>query len=290
MEPADSPDPPKIRIWGGHRESNWNEYWRIDALLRQKTELAEALQHYGLPQIDICPALRLHAPLQDHDFEVFLPGATPADVQLVCMEIEELTGRRAYPMPADSDAGFRALVSERLLYQRQRFELWDEVLPRFILGVDFDSGRHVRLRPAEPEKWRLVDHTVGGWSSDRRLMPSLLLEPSEKGARLLAELRKEFGEWYSQDFRGRPHLNAIIDYRRVLERYGVDCNEAFRYGLTDDWFPIDVQEDHDWNAARELCAMPLPDNPGDFFSMKENNPVKKYGAIFFFVALTDNSA
>ena len=98
---------PKIRIWGGHRESDWNEYWRIDALLRQRTE---ALQHHGLPRIDICPALRVHAPLQDHDFEVFLPGATPADVQSVCMEIEELTGRRVRLTPASSDGAFRAIV------------------------------------------------------------------------------------------------------------------------------------------------------------------------------------
>jgi hypothetical protein len=133
----------------------------------------------------------------------------------------------------------------------------------------------------------LVDHIMDGWNSDRRVMPALLLEPSGKGANLLAELKAEFDLWYQQDFRGRPPLNAILDYRRVLQRYGADCNEAFRYGLADGWFPIDVEQDPDWNAARELCAMPLPDNPGDLLRDEENKPVAKYGAIFFFVALTD---
>jgi hypothetical protein len=81
---------------------------------------------------------------------------------MVCAEIRTPMGRLAHPIAGETDDAFRALVSERLLYPRQHFEFWEEVLPRFVLGVDFDSGRHVRLRPAEPEKWRLADHVVTG--------------------------------------------------------------------------------------------------------------------------------
>jgi hypothetical protein len=277
---------PAIRIWGEHRESDWDAFWTMDRLLRQKAQLAETLRHCAAKEIDIFPAQRPRAPVSLHDIEVFLPGASTSDTQILCDEIHRLTGRRAQPVAVETDAAFRALASERLLYLRQGFELWDEVLPRFILGVDFDSGRHVRLRPAQPEKWRVVDHTVDGWNADRRVLPALLLEPSEKGARLLAELKKEFDDWYKQDFRGRPPLNAILAYRNVLARYGVDCNESFRYGLADGWFPIDVEQEQDWNAARELCAMPLPDNPGDLLLDDHNKPVDWYGAIFSFVALT----
>ncbi len=278
---------PVIRIWGGHRESDWNEYWTMHQMLLQRDALAAAFQACGVMEIDICPALRPRAPVINHRVEIFFPGTVPPPtVQKVCDEIYRITGRRAVSIDAESDAQFRTLVSERQLYLRQRFELWDEVLPRLILGVDFNSGRHTRLRPAEPEKWRLVDHDL---ELERHVIPALLLEPSEKGAGLLADLKKELDDWYKGDFRGRVPLNQILDYRRILERYGVDCNEAFRYGLADGWFPIDVEHEKDWDAARELCATPLPGNPGDLLLDEENKSVGWYGAIFFFVAVTDNS-
>jgi hypothetical protein len=282
--------PPLIRIWGGHRESDWNQYWRTNELLLRRPELAVVLQALGLKEIDICAPARRRAPVTLHDFEVYLPNvASTSDAQMVCDEIRKLTGRSAQPMDAKTGADFQTAVSERLLYLRQRFEPWDEVLPRFLLGVDFDSGRHTRLRPAEPDKWRLVDHVVDRLVADRRVLPALMLEPSTKGSRLLAELKAELDHWDQDDFRGRPPLSAILDYRHILERYGVDCNESFRYGLADGWFPIDIEADRDWNAARELCATPLPDSPGGLLRNEENQPVGKYGAIFFFVALTDNS-
>jgi len=277
-----------IRFWGGHRESDWNSYWRMNELMQQRDHLAAALKHYGIEEIDVCPARHQPAPTTLHYFEIFLPKPeSPGDVLLVCDEIQSLTGRQAQPLTAGTYEAFRAQAKERLLYVRHPFEMWDGVLPRFLLGVDFDSGRHVRLRPAEPEKWRLVDHQVGGWDADRRVTPALLLDPSEKGSRMLTDLKTDLDEWYM--LYGRPSLDDILDYRRILNRYGVDCNENFRYGLTDGWFPIDISENWDWKAARELCAMPLPDNPGDLLVDENNTPVAKYGAIFSFVALTDNS-
>ena len=255
MPPLKPNDNPVIRIWGGHRESGWNEYWAMDGLLRQKPALAEAFQACGVQEIDLCPALRLSAPFSPHDIEVFIPNLSSPDLaQLVCDEVHRLTGRRPRPMAAATAADFSTVVRERNLYQRQRFELWDEILPRFILGVDFDSGRHVRLRPAEPEKWRLVDHWLEG-GMDRHVLPSLLLEASDKGARLLTDIKAELDDWYKGDFRGRPPLNAILDYRRILARYGVDCDESFRYGLADGWFPIDVEEARRrlGRRARALC-------------------------------------
>lgn len=281
---------PVIRIWGGHRESDWNAYWRTNELMLVQPELSETLLKAGVTEVDICPALRPRAPVVLHWFEVFIPNAkSPSDAQIVCDEIQKLTGRLTIPTPVESDVAFEKQVSERLLYQRHRFEPWDGALPRFILGVDFDSGKHTRLRPAEPEKWRLVDHVVDGWSADRRVLPALLLPPSEKGNKLLAELHSQFDHWYEADFRGRPPLDAILEYRQVLSRYGVDCNEAFRYGLCDGWFPIDVEQERDWNAARELCTTPLPASIGDLVLDEKGETVGKYGAIFFFVALTDNS-
>ena len=279
-----------IRIWGGHRESDWNSYWRTNELLQVQPKLAEALDVCGIAEVDIYPATPERVPTTLHYFEIFVPNATsPADAGLVCAEIQELTGRLAQPMAADTDEAFHAQAGARLLYLRQRFEPWDEVLPRFILGVDFDLGRHVRMRPAEPDQWRLVDHLVGGWYEERRVLPSILLDLSEKGAALLSELKKEFDDWYSKGFRGHPPLNDIFQYRRVLERYGVDCNESYRFHLDDGWFPIDMEQERDWNAVRELCATPLPDAPGDLLRDENDQPVKPYGANYFFVALTDNS-
>ena len=50
--------PPLIRIWGGHRESDWNQYWRTGELLLRRPELAAVLQALGLKEIDICPPAR----------------------------------------------------------------------------------------------------------------------------------------------------------------------------------------------------------------------------------------
>ena len=278
-----------IRFWGGHRESDWNSYWRMNELMHRRDQLVEALQYYGIEEIDVCPALQQRAPTTMHYFEIFLPKSeAPGEMYLVCDAIQTLTGRQTQPLVAATSEAFQLQAKERLLYQRHPFEMWDEVLPRFLLGVDFDSGRHVRLRPAEPDKWRFVDHQVGGWDADRRVTPALLLDPSEKGSNLLADLKTELDEWYK--LYGRPSLDDVLHYRRILNRYGVDCNENFRYGLTDGWFPIDITEDRDWKAARELFSMPLPDNPGDLLVDENNSPVAKYGAIFSFVALTDNSA
>ena len=279
-----------IRIWGGHRESDWNSYWRTNELLEIQPKLAEALDTYGIAEVEICPATPPRVPATLHSFEIFVPNASSsADADLVCAEIQEMTGRLAQPMAADTEEAFQAQAVARLLHLRQRFERWDEVLPRFILGVDFESGRHVRMRPAEPDKWRLVDHDVGGWYAERRVLPSILLDPSEKGAALLAELTKEFDDWYNKGFRGHPPLNEIFQYRRVLERYGVDCNESYRFHLDDGWFPIDMEQERDWNAVRELCATPLPDAPGELLRDENDQPIKPYGANYFFVALTDDA-
>ena len=275
-----------VRFWGGHRESDWNSYWRFEELLRLKAQLEARAEQWGVTEADICPAFHPPAPFVAHDFEVYVPNATSiADAEFVCDEILALTGRLARPLPVDT--AFVTLVAQRLLYPRQYFEPWDEVLPRFILGVDFNSGRHTRLRPAEPEKWRLVDLEAGGWNSERHVLPAMLLEPSEKGARLLAELKTKLDDWYNGEFRGRPPLREVLKYQRILESYDVDCDESYINGLDDGWFPIDIVEDRDWAAARELCAAPLPDQIGDLLRDEQNEPLKKYGAIFFFVALTD---
>jgi hypothetical protein len=276
-----------IRFWGGHRESDWNSYWRMNELMAQKDQLGAALEHFGIEEIDICPPRHARAPVTLHYFEIFLPKShSPGDIQLVCDEIRNLTGRLTQPLAADTHEAFHAQVNERLLYERQVFQMWDEALPRFLLGVDFESGRHVRLRPAEPKKWRLVDHTVGGWDVDRRVTPALVLEPSNKGAQLLADLKRELSEWYQ--LYGRPSLDDILQYRGILNRYGVDCNENFRYGLTDGWFPIDIDPDANWNSSRELCTMRLPDQPGELLVDENNKPVGRHGAIFSFVGLTES--
>jgi hypothetical protein len=279
---------PLIRVWADRRESDWNSYWRIGELLRVQPQLAESLETLGVGEIDICPAVRPKAPVDLYDFEVF--ANSPDDDELACDEIHRLTGRLARPSAAKTQDEFQAQLASRLLYLRQRFELWDEMLPRFILGVDFDAGRQARLRAAEPEKWRLVDHTAGGLYSQRRVLPAILLQPSEKGLRLLHDLKTEFDDWYQRGFRMHPPLNAILDYRRVLERYGVDCNESYRFGIDDGWFPMDVQEEKDWDAVRQLCAASLPDRPGDLLLDPDNKPVDKYGVHFSFIALTDDSA
>src|SRR5215469_6238622 len=139
-----------IRFWAGHRESDWNSYWRMNELMQQRDQLAAALEHYGIEEIDVCPARHQRAPTTLHWFEIFLPKSqSREDVQLVCDEIRNLSGRLTQPLAAGTNEAFQAQAKERLLYLRQPFEMWDEVLPRFLLGVDFDSGRHVRLRPAE---------------------------------------------------------------------------------------------------------------------------------------------
>ena len=281
---------PIIRIWGGHRESDWNEYWTMDGVLRQRRELAAAVQGYGVKRIDICGALRPPAPVPKHQLEVFITSANPADHQKICNQIQDLLGLVVKQIPGDSDTALREIVDQRLLYLRQGFEMWDELLPRLIFGVDFDAGKNRSFRPAEPEKWRVFDHVVDGTFCARRVLTGRPLEASDKGRSLLADLTKEFGSWnHGAGFRGRPTLNAILDYRRVLQRYDVDCNESFADRLAEGWHPVDIEEERDWHAARELCATPLPENPGDLVVDENNRAAQKYSANLQFIALTQNS-
>ena len=59
-----------MRFWGGHRESDWNSYWRMNDLMEQKDQLAAALEHFGIEEIDICPPLHVRAPVTlQYDFQ-----------------------------------------------------------------------------------------------------------------------------------------------------------------------------------------------------------------------------
>ena len=199
------------------------------------------------------------------------------------------------PSPAGTISAFEARVKEHLLYLRQSFELWDEQVPRFILGLDFDQGlRNFKLRPAEPEKWRMVDHDVDGVNCDRRVLPALLLDPTDKGRALLEDLEKTFNYWHPGGGHNyRMPLNDVLAYREVLLRYGVDCNEAFRDGLVEGWYPIDIRksdigEKLSSATIRTLCSTPLPDHLADLLAGDVDGGTGRDYIHFQFAALTDN--
>ena len=203
--------------------------------------------------------------------------------------IQRITGLWSGPSPAETEAAFQARVAEKLLYLRQRFELWDEALPRFILGLDFDQGlRNFKLRPAEPEKWRMVDHQVDGLNVHRRVLPAMLLEPTDKGRALLEELTNRFECWHGAGHNYRMPLNDVLDYRAVLLKYDVDCNEAFRDGLVEGWFPIDIGPWLTSATIRTLCSTPLPDHLADLLAGDVDGGMGRNYIHFEFAALTDN--
>ena len=78
-----------VRFWGGHRESDWNSYWRFGELLRLKQQLEARAELWGIAEADICPAFRPPAPFVGHDFEVYVPNAATA------------VPKRATPLEAD---------------------------------------------------------------------------------------------------------------------------------------------------------------------------------------------
>jgi hypothetical protein len=282
-----------IRVWGYKGKGDWNEYWRLDRLVRANGQLEEEFQTLGIEEIDICPSSwkRPVNPETLRDVEVFIPpGTGPAsDDPRIAEIIKRVTGLWAGPNPAKSESVFQEHVAQRLLYLRQRFELWDEQLPRFILGLDFDQGlRNFNLRPAEPEKWRMVDHQVDGINVDRRVLPALLLEPTDKGRALLEELDKTFECWHGAGHNYRMPLNDVLDYRRVLLRYGVDCNEAFRDGLVEGWYPIDIGLCLNSKTIRTLCSTPLPDHLADLLAGDVDGGMGRNYIHFEFAALTDN--
>jgi len=277
-----------LRIWGRNRESNWNEYWTMNRILSASNQLSAELENRGVTVADICPKLVPHVSLSHRQVEMFIsaPNFAVAEREM-CEVIQKLTGCKAEPSPASSEEEFNTRARQNLLYVRQAFEPWDKNLPCLILGVDFDCGRHQKQRPAEPSRWRLINHQYDGNYNDKLLLPAMILEPKEKGKNLLAELTARFERWYGgSGFHGRPPLNAILEYREVLKRYGVDCNEAFHDNLGEGLYPIDIDTDVDIQRARELCATSLPDNLGDLL-IEDGGPVRKYGANFHFAALTE---
>lgn len=282
-----------IRVWGDKGKDNWNEYWRLDRLLRANARLEEELAVLGVQDIDICPSFWKppRDPRELLDVEVFVaPGAgVKSDDPRIAEIIKRVANVWAGPSPAETEGAFQQRVAEKLLYLRQRFELWDEALPRFILGLDFDQGlRNFKLRPAEPQKWRMVDHQVDGLNVDRRVLPAMLLEPTDKGRALLEELTNRFECWHGAGHNYRMPLNDVLDYRAVLLNYGVDCNEAFRDGLVEGWYPIDIGPWPTSEKIRTLCSTPLPDHLADLLAGDVDGGMGRHFIHFQFAALTDN--
>lgn len=283
-----------IRVWGYKGKDDWNEYWRLDRLLRAQEQLEAELGALGIKDLDITYTRWSRPSSEDslRDVEVFVaPGQNSAsDDPRVLEVIKRVTGLWVGPSPAKDEAAFRERVERQLLYLRQRFELWDGKLPRFILGLDFDQGlRNFKLHPKEPRRWRLVDHDVDGVNDDRRVLPAMLLEPTEKGHALLEDLRRTFDYWHpGSGHNYRMPLSDVLDYRRVLLRHGVDCNEAFRDGLVEGWYPIDIDPLLNSRGIRNLVSTPLPDHLADLLEGDVNGGTGRNFTHFQFAALTDN--
>jgi hypothetical protein len=284
-----------IRVWGNKGKGDWNEYWRLDRILRAQPELEAGLAALGIIQdVYICPSSS-KPPLDPKallDIEVLIPPGEPleSDDPRIAELFKHVANVWAGPSPAADETEFESLVRQRLLYPRQRFELWDGQLPRFILGLDFDQGlRNFKLRPAEPERWRMVDHDVDGVNDDRRVLPAILLDPTEKGQALLDDLVKTFDYWHpGAGHNYRMPLNDVLNYRKVLLRHGLDCNESFRDGLVEGWYPIDIGERLSSVTIRTMCSTPLPDHLADLLAGEVDGGTGRDYIYFQFAALTDN--
>ncbi len=282
-----------IQLWGKKGKGDWNEYWRLDRVLRAQPQLEAELAELGIPDVYLCPNLwKPRDPETLLDIEVFIPpgaGVASADPRIAEL-FKHIANVWVGPSPAETLVAFQDRCKQHLLYRRQRFELWDEQVPRFILGLDFDQGlRNFNLCPAEPEKWRMVDHNVDGVNCDRRVLPAMLLDPTDKGRALLEDLEKTFDYWHpGAGHNYRMPLNDVLAYREVLLRYGVDCNEAFRDGLVEGWYPIDIGEKLSSETIRTLCSTPLPDHLADLLAGDLDGGTGRNYIHFEFAALTDN--
>lgn len=122
-----------IRVWGYKGKDNWNEYWRLDRLLRSHERLEAEFEALGVKDIDITCS-RWRPPSSEdslRDVEVFVPpgqGIVSNDPR-VSEVIKSVTGLWVGPSPAQNSQEFQERVDRHLLYLRQRFELWDEQLP-----------------------------------------------------------------------------------------------------------------------------------------------------------------
>jgi hypothetical protein len=281
---------PEIRVWGRWKRQDWNEYWRLGRILLASAELEYVLDELGVGGIDVCPWLD-HPPRVSNfgrEIEVFAEGAPDAQ-EKICEAVKALTDLGAIPSPVSTRTEFRERVERHLLHQRQNFPPWDEKLPCLILSVDFDQGNGSKLKAARPQDWRMVDHYVDGMYNDRRYVAAMMLEPTAKGQALLDELVARFDYWrQGTGFHGRPPLDAILEYQSVLARYGVDCNTSFHDGLSEGWYPIDIEEDSDRLRARDLIATPLPNELHHLLLDEDGKPAGRYATYFYFAALTDN--
>jgi hypothetical protein len=283
-----------IRVWGYKGKGDGNEYWRLDRLLQANDQLEAEFAALGVRDVDITYT-RWSPPVSEdslRDVEVFVPPGQgiASDDPRVSDVIKRVTRLFVGPSPAKDEVAFQDRVKRQLLYLRQRFEPWDEVIPRFILGVDFDQGlRNFSLRPAEPTRWRLVDHDVDGVNCERRVLPAILLDPTEKGRALLEDLDRTFNYWHpGYGHNHRMPLSDVLDYRRVLLRHGADCNEAFRDGLVEGWYPIDIDPLLSSRGIRRLVSTPLPDHLADLLAGDVDGGMGRNYIHFQFTALTDN--
>ena len=246
----------------------------MDRILRRRSEVLAAMESCGVAEADLYPDPK-------GEPEVFVHAP---DAQALCDTIQIESWHQWQPGVIEV---FQTFTRRRDVYERQYFEPWDEKVPCYILGVDFEMGMDKWRRPKNPALWCHVHHYADNHSNDWRIISATILEPTENGAALLNELQTRFENWFPGGI-GRPPLDAVLDYRAVLNKYGVDCNEAFRYDLAEAWYPIDIQYDKDRENMRRLVATPFPDDLGELIVEANGDPVPRYRIFFKFVALTDN--
>lgn len=139
-------------------------------------------------------------------------------------------------------------------------KMWDDSVPCLLLCVDFGAHPNLGLKPAEPERWRFVDHQTDGTRCGRRTDWGIALDPTDLAKKLLERLSTDFSGWYDPvGMNGRPPFPFLLRFHTLLAEYGLYCYEAFYDGMEEAWYPLDF----DSETLRKLSVTALPSNLND---------------------------
>ncbi|MCW2364829.1 hypothetical protein M2341_000276 [Sphingobium sp. B7D2B] len=90
------------------------------------------------------------------------------------------------------------------------------------------------------EGWTYTLHETGGMWQERKRIIAKKLETGERGAKIIHAIARAMAHSNcASDF---ASFDQLIEYRKLLDRVGLDCNHHIQ-GLAEGFYPIDLVEE-----------------------------------------------
>jgi hypothetical protein len=114
-----------------------------------------------------------------------------------------------------------------------------------------------------PERWIMLAHQTAGHACHHHYFYASVLKPTPEAKVLMCELEKH---WYESDCgMFNVSLDEVLEYRKQLLEFGVDCNSSYR-DFEEGIYPIDCESKN----LKLLCEDELPEDLNEFIEWEDD--------------------